>query len=150
MTKYSELLKDPRWQKKRLQVMERDDFSCQKCFDKDNMLVIHHLFYLRSEYHNPWDYPGFALVTLCQDCHNEEHEAEQFNKGIDFVKELKIFGIPDSVVSELIPSFLESVNLNGHGIFQKSKDISQIIFLAFQPDVNTEDILKFIRITRSK
>ena len=32
---YSEKLKDPRWQKKRLEILERDNFRCQYCGDKN-------------------------------------------------------------------------------------------------------------------
>ena len=28
---YTELLKDPRWQKKRLEIYERDNFTCNQC-----------------------------------------------------------------------------------------------------------------------
>lgn len=34
MSEYKEKLKDPRWQKKRLQIFERDDWCCQKCGDE--------------------------------------------------------------------------------------------------------------------
>jgi 5-methylcytosine-specific restriction endonuclease McrA len=30
---YSELLKSPKWQKKRLEIMSRDKFTCKKCGD---------------------------------------------------------------------------------------------------------------------
>lgn len=42
--KYSDKLKDPRWQ-------------------------IHHLFYLKD--FEPWDIPDGFLITLCEDCHFE-------------------------------------------------------------------------------
>ena len=31
---YSEQLKSPKWQKKRLEIMQRDKFTCQLCGDK--------------------------------------------------------------------------------------------------------------------
>jgi hypothetical protein len=37
---YSEKLKDPRWQKKRLEVMKRDDFKCKLCNDETTTLQI--------------------------------------------------------------------------------------------------------------
>lgn len=30
---YSQKLRDPRWQKKRLEILERDSFTCQHCHD---------------------------------------------------------------------------------------------------------------------
>jgi len=43
--KYSEKLKDPRWQKKRLKVLERDNWECKQCGEKEETLHIHHLLY---------------------------------------------------------------------------------------------------------
>ena len=67
---YKEKLLNPKWQKKRLEIFERDDYSCQCCGDKENTLNVHHRIYLKVE--NPWDYPNELLVTLCIDCHEEE------------------------------------------------------------------------------
>jgi len=72
MSKYSEKFKDPRWQKKRLKVLERDDWACQICLDDEATLHIHHRYYNKNT--DPWDYPMDALVTLCEMCHEEETE----------------------------------------------------------------------------
>jgi hypothetical protein len=71
---YSEKLKDPKWQRKRLEILNRDNFTCQECFDKENMLVIHHKIYEGSD---PWDTCNEGLVTLCQDCHDSEHQRKK-------------------------------------------------------------------------
>ena len=42
---YAEKLKDPRWQKKRLEILERDAWVCQKCFDTKSTLHVHHRIY---------------------------------------------------------------------------------------------------------
>lgn len=67
---YAEKLKDPRWQKMRLQVLERDEWTCTYCGDKTKTLHVHHLAYAKSG--NPWDVGHDALVTLCKDCHHLE------------------------------------------------------------------------------
>lgn len=64
---YSEKLRDPRWQKMRLKIMERDGFQCQHCGSKEGTLNVHHRFYRKGA--SPWDYEDSALVTLCEDCH---------------------------------------------------------------------------------
>lgn len=64
---YSEKLRDPRWQKKRLEVMERDEFTCVTCGRKDKTLNVHHWYYRKGN--EPWDYPTESLVCLCEDCH---------------------------------------------------------------------------------
>lgn len=69
---YSEKLRDPRWQKKRLLILERDEWQCQLCYDKETMLVVHHRYYTPGA--EPWEYPDEALVVLCDNCHQEEHE----------------------------------------------------------------------------
>jgi hypothetical protein len=64
---YSEKLKDPRWQKKRLEIFERDKWKCQSCGGKTNTLQVHHRYYQRGC--NPWDYPDECYQTLCEQCH---------------------------------------------------------------------------------
>lgn len=67
---YSEKLKDPRWQRKRLEIFQRDGFTCQKCQSTNNTLHVHHLKYSKGE---PWDVGDSFLMTLCEDCHTMEH-----------------------------------------------------------------------------
>lgn len=71
---YSEKLKDPRWQKRRLTILERDEWHCQMCFDSETMLVVHHRYYTPGA--QPWEYDDDALVTLCDNCHQYEHECQ--------------------------------------------------------------------------
>src|SRR5437588_3361400 len=67
---YSDKLRDPRWQKMRLKVFERDDWTCQSCRDTTTTLHVHHKEYLGGA--DPWDHPMSCLVTLCQRCHDRE------------------------------------------------------------------------------
>ena len=71
---YTEKLKDPRWQRKRLEVLVRDEWTCTVCFEKEQTLHVHHRCYIPDL--NPWDYPEESLVTLCEDCHRQEHESK--------------------------------------------------------------------------
>jgi 5-methylcytosine-specific restriction endonuclease McrA len=64
---YAEKLKDPRWQKKRLEIFNRDSFTCQCCKSTTDTLNVHHLAYERNK--DPWEYEDLALVTLCEHCH---------------------------------------------------------------------------------
>jgi len=66
---YLELLNDPRWQKKRLEIMQRDDFTCQSCENKELTLNVHHLAYHKNTM--LWDYKNEELITLCEDCHKQ-------------------------------------------------------------------------------
>lgn len=67
---YSEKLKDPRWQKKRLEILNRDGWTCKKCGAKDKTLHVHHIFYSPGK--DPWEIRNGFLVTLCEDCHELE------------------------------------------------------------------------------
>ena len=64
---YSEKLKDPRWQKKRLEVLSRDNFTCQLCNDTKETLQVHHLKYIRGN--EPWEYDLDNFKCLCESCH---------------------------------------------------------------------------------
>jgi hypothetical protein len=68
---YYEKLKDPRWQRKRLEVMNRDDFTCLSCGSKDKTLNVHHKTYRKGA--EPWDYDNDNFATYCEDCHKEIH-----------------------------------------------------------------------------
>jgi hypothetical protein len=67
---YSEKLKDPRWQRKRLEILNRDEFTCQRCGDDSSPLVVHHLSYSKG---NPWNINNSQLITYCEDCHRKLH-----------------------------------------------------------------------------
>lgn len=64
---YAGKLRDPRWQKKRLEIFARDAFTCQFCKSGEKELHVHHTRYLRGV--EPWDHPNDLLITLCDECH---------------------------------------------------------------------------------
>jgi len=67
MTTYSEKLKSPKWQKKRLEIFRRDKWTCKLCGDTETTLHVHHKEYFDKT--DPWDYDNKLLVTLCEHCH---------------------------------------------------------------------------------
>ncbi len=77
---YAEKLKDPRWQKKRLQVFERDDWKCQVCHSKKATLHCHHLKYTKHK--APWEYPLKNFIALCYKCH--KFISSTLNPGFSF------------------------------------------------------------------
>jgi len=68
---YSDDLKNPLWQRKRLEIMDRDQFQCQCCFNKTRTLTVHHKWY-KSEL-KPWEYEDDCYITMCELCHKEFH-----------------------------------------------------------------------------
>ena len=71
---YSEYLKNPKWQKKRLEILSRDNFSCVVCGNgivTDTQVHVHHLSYRKGCM--PWEYDNSNFVTLCEQCHSDIH-----------------------------------------------------------------------------
>jgi hypothetical protein len=63
---YGDKLRDPKWQRVRLSVMERDGFACRDCGDDKSQLHVHHCFYEKGD---PWETGAEFLLTLCESCH---------------------------------------------------------------------------------
>lgn len=82
MAKYSDLLRDPRWQKKRLEILQRDNFTCKHCKDTETELHVHHEAYRG----NPWEIESDKLVTLCKHCHYAIEKVPYLFTGICKIK----------------------------------------------------------------
>jgi len=101
-TEYSEKLKDPRWQKKRLQILERDNWACYWCGDKETTLHVHHLWY---QGRNPWDTEDEGLQTLCSECHDVNHlELSELEKNL--IDCLRCRDRGDKEVIKMLNSFI--------------------------------------------
>lgn len=77
---YSEQLRHPSWQRKRLQMLEASGWACRMCGDKESTLHVHHKKYVKGRM--AWEYPDEDLPVLCERCHKEEH------LNIDILKRL--------------------------------------------------------------
>ena len=76
--------KDPRWQKRRLEIMQRDEFMCQCCYDPENTLNVHHKYYIHNK--KPWEYPDKLLTTVCQPCHDFIYNEETIRKRLAYLE----------------------------------------------------------------
>lgn len=72
---YMKLLRDPRWQEKRLRVMEAAGFKCQECGAADKTFNVNHGYYEKGK--KPWEYPICDLRCLCEPCHERWHEVQK-------------------------------------------------------------------------
>ncbi len=68
---YSNDLLDYNWNKKRLEILRRDNNNCVNC-SKNINLHIHHLLYFNNKH--SWEYDNQYLITLCDNCHEWEHK----------------------------------------------------------------------------
>ena len=79
MTSYQEKLKDPRWQRKRLEIMQRDGFKCRSCGCDDETLHVHHWRYAGE----PWEGDDKDKTTVCETCHDRIHLENGIAKALD-------------------------------------------------------------------
>lgn len=87
-TTYAEQLLDPRWQKKRLEVLDYADFACEICGDDESTLHVHHKHYIRGR--KVWEYDNEQLVCLCRQCHTNQHDNEE--KFHDLIARIELDG----------------------------------------------------------
>ena len=114
---YSELLRSPLWQKKRLKILERDDYTCQHCGCKERELQVHHRVYHRGA--KPWEYDDSELITLCNRCHEIETEVKN-QHYLDFMCICDLsrkIGLSELFIEQLftaVVSSLESICANSY------------------------------------
>ena len=93
---YSDLIKSPKWQKRRLEILQRDNFTCQECGDTESQLHVHHIGYAD----NPLEVNPKLLKTLCVSCHDYETEWLNSLKPCLF-QDLRNVGLNASALSSL-------------------------------------------------
>lgn len=116
---YSEKLKDPRWQKKRLEVFQRDGFSCNHCGNTQRTLHVHHISYSKE----PWDTHLDMLTTLCDSCHLAEEDNLKSENAVIFNK-LRSIGFTSSSF-RILPNVFEKDR--GWSDFDPAFDILKMV-----------------------
>lgn len=72
---YKEQLLHPNWQRKRLEMLEGANFSCDNCGDTEKTLHVHHRRYIKGR--QVWEYEASELAVLCADCHQQHHSERE-------------------------------------------------------------------------
>lgn len=128
---YSEKLKNPQWQKMRLKVFERDEWSCQLCGNNEVTLNVHHFYYEKDK--EPWDYPLNCFITLCEECHTSELEnrARIEQQLLEILRKRRMFS--DQLVALAWALDQTSFNLN-----------CNINMNALSFGLQNDDVLKYI------
>lgn len=117
MSNYSDKLKSPKWQKKRLEILQRDNFTCCNCGDTERTLHVHHESYIKGK--EPWDYPNKNFTTLCDMCHENNHllktEFEKFAYKLLFSTEMRALPKICIDIKELANTLLkEEIDISGN------------------------------------
>jgi ribosomal protein S27AE len=128
---YSQKLKDPRWQKIRLEVFERDEWTCCRCGDKDTTLSVHHRRYVPGR--EPWDYPIHELTTLCEICHKDDYELG-YNAEKRLLSAVRLAGFYSSDIEEIANGF-EKISL---------QHIPEVVASAMRYALENKDTQKFL------
>jgi hypothetical protein len=98
---YQQLLRDPRWQKKRLEILERDHWKCVDCEDEKTTLHVDHAYYEYGKM--PWEYPDHTLATLCAPCHERVTALRKMiSAGMRFLDESDLWTVL-GVIDALTP-----------------------------------------------
>ncbi len=131
--KYSDKLQDPRWQKKRLEILNRDEWTCVWCCDSETTLHVHHLIY--SPGVEPWDIPNKYLITICDNCHQVEHE-ERPHAESKLLHNIKLCRFNYNDIDNLAEAFFE---------LQSNMDwIPDVIATIIKHAFSSHDIMKEI------
>lgn len=92
---YTDDIKEPLWQKRRVLIFERDGYKCQCPQHKGRQysLEVHHIDYIPGN--KIWEYPDDMLITLCKACHSKENERSGAEKYLINALKMKGFFIGD-------------------------------------------------------
>lgn len=89
---YAQKLKDPRWQKVRLRVMEAQSWTCQCCDSEEDTLHVHHGLYEKGK--EPWEANPQTLWTVCENCHELVGDLQAAcHREVGFTKPSKLSGL---------------------------------------------------------
>lgn len=102
---YAEKLKDPRWQRKRLEVMKQAGFKCEICWDSQSSLQIHHPVYKKGA--DPWDYEKGELLCCCEECHKTATASQKKFKDMAFTSPAKFVELMDMINDGILDAACE-------------------------------------------
>ena len=134
--RFWEQYKDPRWQRKRLEILKRSNFACSICGETKSELHIHHKYYLKDK--APWEYSDHSLLCLCSSCHQVVHEnkARIFSAIFDNSLPLPLLAVTASFLGsifygndelqnrmlEIIVSLKDKLNTSDEQIFEVTNE----------------------------
>ncbi len=87
---YVQMLRDPRWQRRRNEILIRDNYRCVWCKDTENNLQVDHRRYRKGA--KPWEYEDRDLQTLCASCH--ERITKLRRRVMDMLGDFNVYELP--------------------------------------------------------
>lgn len=128
---YEDALLTEEWEKKREEILLRDNYKCSKCSKVQyengvyTPLHVHHKVYYSGKL--PWQYENDTLITLCKECHKKEHggNVEFYQKSIKRLINWKTLN-PQIDLNELHPSPFEIRVSN-----QDNKELMDYMYRAY-------------------
>lgn len=122
---YSKKLTSPYWQRRRLEIMQRDEFACRFCGDKTEELHIHHTLYIAGK--EPWEYDEKYLITVCHACHEDEEKMKE--------------------VDGLLISMLSQTGLSRRQLFALSVSLRRYLINSKHREMKFQDLTEFLEHT---
>jgi len=125
---YAKRLQDPRWQRKRLEILNRDNFTCLMCQSKNKELHVHHKYYKKGA--NIWDYPDKCYATLCYGCHEAEENFLKLSEQ-QLIQTVREFGMDSLDINALVFAIDALSNVkDGEKFMHKFQNEAIKLFLA--------------------
>jgi 5-methylcytosine-specific restriction endonuclease McrA len=136
---YAAEYKHPNWQKKRLEILTRDNYTCKMCGDTETQLHVHHFTYEKGK--KVWEYPDSNFVSLCNLCHSIEHSKPnwtELNKKIiqDITDVLKKNDFDDNAFIFHIMDLMEN---------EKTKNILRLTWCAQDSDEILDKVYNILK-----
>lgn len=159
---YWDLLQDPKWQRRKSEILARDEWTCQECGNNEQTLHVHHKGYLKNL--KPWEYEDWSLVTLCADCHKKTtHSIDKLKESLTRLEPCDVDvvrGFIDSCISaqrtnpppfDMEPSLEYASGMAAYFI-GRAAEIHEAFsgWRAEDTDVDFDVVLQFVRSTREK
>lgn len=139
---YSEQLAHPKWQRKRLEILERDNFTCTLCGDTETTLHIHHEKYGKFA----WSVNNKYLKTRCSHCHLlEEYYKKHYTLSTNtFIKISKRDSVDNYIVLYVYRKNNHNINLLDIFCINKSKPPTELSITTIFCEKDIYNFIDFI------
>lgn len=104
-------------------IKSRDHNTCQMCGCNDKPMIVHHLYYEP----NVTDVPDDALITLCSDCHQKQHNSrKELKNELDKLR----FYLTDVEIRMILVDIYENISYDGRFEKRSLEPTKHLVHLA--------------------